>query len=79
MHMPDAAAVHYLLGKLFQADREVKRAVDCYVEALELNPFMWDAFERLCDTGIYYLMSGLTRADSNRSKHPYFQHLQNEP
>lgn len=51
--VPDAAAIYCLLGKLFQGDREIKRAVDCYVSALKLNPFMWDAFEHLCDTGTH--------------------------
>jgi len=50
-HLPDAAAVYCLLGKLWQARDEVKKAVDYYVEALKLNPFMWDAFLGLCDTG----------------------------
>ncbi|KAB8527774.1 hypothetical protein FH972_025427 [Carpinus fangiana] len=48
--LPDAAAVFCLLGKLLWANNDPKRAVECYVEALKLNPFMWDAFERLCET-----------------------------
>lgn len=27
------------------------KAVDCWVEALKLNPFMWDAFLGLCESG----------------------------
>lgn len=49
---PDAAAVCCLLGKLLRANGELKKAVDCYVEALKLNPFMWDAFTDLCDAGV---------------------------
>ncbi|KAI9815473.1 MAG: anaphase-promoting complex subunit cdc27 [Pycnora praestabilis] len=50
-HLPDAAAVYCLLGKLWHAHDDVKKAVDYYVEALKLNPFMWDAFLGLCHTG----------------------------
>lgn len=51
-HMPDAAAVYSLMGKLFQAHDEAHRAVDCYSAALKVNPFMWDAFQGLCDLGV---------------------------
>ncbi|KAJ5485496.1 anaphase-promoting complex subunit cdc27 [Penicillium diatomitis] len=51
-HLPDAAAVHCLLGKLWKAHKDVEKAVDCYVESLKLNPFMWDAFLGLCSTGV---------------------------
>lgn len=47
--LPDAAAVNCLLGKLWRVQGETKRATDCFVEALKLNPFMWDGFLELCD------------------------------
>lgn len=50
-HLPDAAAVLCLQGKLWQAHKEHNKAVDCYAAALKLNPFMWDAFLSLCETG----------------------------
>ena len=50
-HTPDTAAVQCLLGKLYHDHGDVRRAVEYYVQALRLNPFMWDAFERLCNTG----------------------------
>ncbi|PVH96728.1 TPR-like protein [Periconia macrospinosa] len=50
-HMPDAAACHCLLGKLYAAYGETKKAIDYYVDSLKLNPFMWDAFTGLCDIG----------------------------
>ena len=50
-HLPDAAAVYCLEGKLFKAYKDMGKAVDCWVEALKLNPFMWDAFLGLCDAG----------------------------
>ncbi|KAJ6062379.1 uncharacterized protein N7446_006499 [Penicillium canescens] len=51
-HLPDAAAVFCLQGKLWHAHKDLNKAVDCYVEALKLNPFMWDAFLGLCETGV---------------------------
>ncbi|OJJ50537.1 hypothetical protein ASPZODRAFT_126421 [Penicilliopsis zonata CBS 506.65] len=51
-HLPDAAAVLSLQGKLWQAQKDLNKAVECYVEALKLNPFMWDAFLGLCETGV---------------------------
>ncbi|KAI9799944.1 MAG: hypothetical protein M1825_004315 [Sarcosagium campestre] len=50
-HLPDAAAAHCLLGKLWHGHGDLRKAVDCYVESLKLNPFMWDAFLGLCNTG----------------------------
>jgi anaphase-promoting complex subunit 3 len=50
-HMPDAAAVYTLQGRLFQAHKDMSKAVDCWAEALKLNPFMWDAFLGLCESG----------------------------
>ncbi|KAL1964958.1 hypothetical protein VTN77DRAFT_6158 [Rasamsonia byssochlamydoides] len=51
-HLPDAAAILCLQGKLWQAHKDLNKAVECYVEALKLNPFMWDAFLGLCETGV---------------------------
>ncbi|KAI5284192.1 anaphase-promoting complex subunit cdc27 [Ascosphaera aggregata] len=47
--LPDAAAVLCLQGKLWQAYKNLRKAVDCYVEALRRNPFLWDAFLGLCE------------------------------
>lgn len=51
-HLPDAAAVLCLKGKLWKAHKNDDQAVDCWAAALRLNPFMWDAFEGLCDSGV---------------------------
>lgn len=50
-YAPDAAAVLSLLGELLEARNDTKRAVECYIAALKLNPFMWDSFERICNSG----------------------------
>lgn len=49
--IPGAAAANRLLGKLYKASGDAKLAVDCQVKAVEANPFMWDSFTDLCDTG----------------------------
>jgi len=50
-YAPDAAAVLSLLGELLEARSDTKRAVECYIAALKLNPFMWDSFERISSSG----------------------------
>lgn len=50
-HVPDAAACFCMLGKLYAAHGDTKKAIDFYVEALKINSFMWDAFTGLCDIG----------------------------
>ncbi|RDW90511.1 anaphase promoting complex subunit bimA [Aspergillus mulundensis] len=58
-HLPDAAAVLCLQGKLWQAHKEHNKAVECYAAALKLNPFMWDAFLNLCETGVDMRVSNI--------------------
>ena len=60
-HLPDAAAVYCLQGKLWHAHKDIGKAVDCWVEALRLNPFMWDAFLGLTDAGIPVQVSNIYR------------------
>ncbi|KAA8893736.1 hypothetical protein FN846DRAFT_901190 [Sphaerosporella brunnea] len=49
--LPDAAAIHCLIGRLWHALGDTKKAVDAYVAAVKVNPFLWEAFTGLCDTG----------------------------
>ena len=51
-HLPDAAAVWCLLGKIWQAHSEHQKSIESYAEALKVNPYMWDAFTSLCDLGM---------------------------
>lgn len=48
---PDAAAVNELLGRLYRAHGDSRRAADHYVESHQANPFTWEAFQALCDMG----------------------------
>ncbi|CCF34780.1 tetratricopeptide [Colletotrichum higginsianum] len=49
---PDEAAVLCLLGKLYRAFDDKRRAIECFENAVRVNPFMWDAFQALCDMGV---------------------------
>ncbi|KAL1875915.1 hypothetical protein VTK73DRAFT_9770 [Phialemonium thermophilum] len=49
---PDSASVNCLLGKLYRAYDDKKKAIFCFEEALKANPLMWDAFTTLCDMGV---------------------------
>lgn len=49
---PDTASVTCLLGKLYRAYDDKKKAIVNFEEALKSNPFMWDAFTALCDMGV---------------------------
>ncbi|KAF2453899.1 hypothetical protein BDY21DRAFT_387817 [Lineolata rhizophorae] len=60
-HLPDAPAVNCLLGKLWRAHGDVHKAVDYYVDALKENPFIWDAFQDLCDMGVDVRASNVFR------------------
>ncbi|OAA81826.1 Tetratricopeptide-like helical [Akanthomyces lecanii RCEF 1005] len=62
---PDAAAMHCLLGKLHRANGDLQRAADAYAQALLANPFMWDAFTNLCDSGVTLDLSNIFRPRSS--------------
>ncbi|KAI1131633.1 tetratricopeptide [Nemania abortiva] len=49
---PDSASVLCLLGKLYKAYDDKKKAIQNFEEAVKANPFMWDAFAALCDMGV---------------------------
>lgn len=56
-NVPDAAAVNFLLGKLWSSYGEVQKAVEFFLEALKLNPFLWEAFSELCQSGKSLVMT----------------------
>ncbi|KAI1393543.1 TPR-like protein [Hypoxylon trugodes] len=49
---PDTASAACLLGKLYRAYDDKRKAILHFEEALKGNPFMWDAFTALCDMGV---------------------------
>ena len=40
-----------MLGHMQRASGDSRRAIDTYVEALNLNPYMWEAFDGLIELG----------------------------
>ncbi|KAF2154957.1 TPR-like protein [Myriangium duriaei CBS 260.36] len=50
-HLPDAAAVFNLLGKLWRGHGDLRKSGESFIEAHKANPFTWDAFQGLCDIG----------------------------
>ncbi len=58
---PDTSSVCCLLGKLYRAYDDKKKAIINFEEALKTNPFMWDAFTALCDMGVSVRTSNIFR------------------
>ncbi|KAF4457637.1 hypothetical protein F53441_455 [Fusarium austroafricanum] len=62
--LPDAPAVLCLMGRLHRGYDDKKKAVACFEEALQLNPFMWDAFTALCDLGVAVRVPNIFKANN---------------
>lgn len=41
------------MGKLARGLGDDQRSIEYHSEALKLNPFMWDGFVDMCNTGIH--------------------------
>ncbi|CAH0489304.1 unnamed protein product [Peronospora farinosa] len=50
-NVPCGAAGLYLLGKVCRRGNRAKQAIACFVKSLEMDPFLWSAYEQLCDLG----------------------------
>jgi tetratricopeptide (TPR) repeat protein len=46
--IPHGASGYYLLGFVLESQFKNEKAVECYERALQLQPTLWCAFERLC-------------------------------
>lgn len=62
---PDASAVNCLLGKLFRAMDDRKKAAFYFEDALRTNPLMWDAFVELCDMGVNIRVANTFRCNES--------------
>lgn len=49
--VPNGAAGHYLLGRIYQLSNRHSAALSFYDGAMNLDPMMWSAFEELCVLG----------------------------
>ncbi|BFZ60330.1 anaphase-promoting complex subunit cdc27 [Saitoella coloradoensis] len=63
-HMPDAGAVYCLIGHLAKKCMMMKKAVNSYVSAVKINPFLWEAFDGLCQLGINVRVDNIFKATS---------------
>lgn len=63
--LPDEAAVMCLLGHLYRAYGDKRRAADCFENSLKANPFMWDAFRALSDMGVSLKVPGMFRVNDS--------------
>ncbi|OWZ21658.1 Anaphase-promoting complex subunit [Phytophthora megakarya] len=50
-NVPAGAAGLYLLGRVCRRGNRRQQAVNCFVKSLEMDPFMWSAYEELCELG----------------------------
>ncbi|KAL4152187.1 hypothetical protein PRNP1_009121 [Phytophthora ramorum] len=50
-NIPAGAAGLFLLGKVCRRGNRRQQAVACFVKSLEVDPFMWSAYEQLCELG----------------------------
>lgn len=51
-HLPDVGALLCLMGHLHRSSGDSKRAIDTYIEALKVNPYLWEAFDGLIELGM---------------------------
>lgn len=49
--VPDEAAISYLLGQICKKAQKTEQAAIYFSRCLKLNPFLWSAFESLCELG----------------------------
>ncbi|KAG6610043.1 putative anaphase-promoting complex subunit [Phytophthora cinnamomi] len=50
-NVPAGAAGLYLLGRVCRRGSRRQQAIACFVKSLETDPFMWSAYEQLCELG----------------------------
>lgn len=50
-NVPAGSAGLYLLGRVCRRGNRRQQAVACFVKSLEMDPFMWSAYEELCELG----------------------------
>lgn len=64
-HLPDASAVLCLKGKLWKGHKNMDEAVQCWANSLRLNPFMWDAYMYLTESGAKINVSNIYRLNQD--------------
>lgn len=77
-HLPDAAAILCLKGKLWKAHKNLDQAVECWATSLKLNPFMWDAYMGLCDAGAKISVPNIYKASPEMVSMAQVAHAQSQ-
>lgn len=77
-HLPDAAAVLCLAGKLWKGHKNMEKAVDCWVNSLKLNPFIWDAYTLLVESGAKVNVPAIYRLNPDMVNMVHAQYAANE-
>ncbi|CCF60797.1 hypothetical protein KAFR_0L01870 [Kazachstania africana CBS 2517] len=47
--MPNLATIHSLIGKLYQRVDNTKSSIQHHIEALKIDPFLWESLSALCN------------------------------
>ncbi|DBA01288.1 TPA: hypothetical protein N0F65_001793 [Lagenidium giganteum] len=50
-NIPNGAAGHYLMGRICRQANRRQQAIECFVKSLEMDPFLWAAYDELCELG----------------------------
>ncbi|CEG48107.1 DNA-binding cell division cycle control protein [Plasmopara halstedii] len=86
-NVPAGAAGLYLLGRVCRRGNRRQQAIACFVRSLEMDPFMWSAYEELCELGAnleatrffgaanYFKSSEMVHADVENDLRPEFGDL----
>ena len=62
--MPNGAAGYYLLGQICEKLGRISDAKNYFAKALQLNPVLWTAYEKLCKMG-YAMDAGIFSGDDS--------------
>lgn len=71
MQVPAGGAGWYLLGRISRLTGSSKRAAECYVRALRLEPMLWVAFAELCMLGEYSERCGRASHQTAAAQHGF--------
>ncbi|XP_058101665.1 cell division cycle protein 27 homolog B isoform X2 [Magnolia sinica] len=81
--VPNGAAGHYLLGLIYRYTDRRESAVDHFMQALSIDPFLWVAYEELCilgaaeeANGVFGVAAALRFQQQNLHSEPSSRNLQ---
>lgn len=77
-HLPDAAVMLCLMGKLWKGHKHMEQAVECWVNSLKQNPFMWDAYILIVESGAKVNVPAIYKLNQEMVNMVYAEHSQKE-